>query len=136
MSTTKLKKITMLQKKCIRNVCGTGYLSHTDPLFEKMKILKVEDLFTFNAATFVFKLNNELLPVSFENYLVPFSAPNRTNSYILNKLNTTKCDHLKQFPPYYLPIIWNKLNYKLKLESKFSTFKKELLNQLLAKYLS
>ena len=131
MSTNKLKKITMLQKKCIRNVCGTGYLSHTDPLFEKMKILKVEDLFIFNAATFVFKLNNELLPVSFENYLVPLSAPNRTNSYILNTANFV---NLKQFPPFYLPIIWNKLNYKLKLESKFSIFKKELLNQLLAKY--
>ena len=121
----------MLQKKCIRNVCGTGYLAHTDPLFDKMNILKVEDLFTFNAAKFVFKLNNELLPESFNNFLAPFSIPNRTNSYLLNKAKT---DHLKQFPSYYLPIIWNKLNFKLKLESKFTTFKEELLDQLLAKY--
>ena len=96
-----------------------------------MNILKVEDLFAFNAAKLVFKLNNELLPESFKNFLTPFSQPNRTNSYVLNK---PKSDHLKQFPTYILPIIWNNLNYKLKLESKFSTFKRELLDQLLAKY--
>ena len=96
-----------------------------------MRELKVEDLFAYNAATLVFKHNNELLPISFENYLIPFSKPNRTNSYILNE---AKSEHLKQFPTYFLPIIWNKLNFKLKLESKFSNFKKELMKQLLAKY--
>ena len=131
MSSNKLKRLTLVQKKCIRNVCGTGYLSHTEPLFYKMNILKVEDLFAFNAAKLVFKLNNELLPESFNNFLIPFSQPNRTNSYVINK---PKSDHLKQFPTYILPIIWNNLNYKLKLESKFSTFKRELLDQLLAKY--
>ena len=55
----------------------------------------------------------------------------RWDSYILNTANFV---HMKQFPPFYLPIIWNKLNYKLKLESKLSIFKKELLNQLLARY--
>ena len=84
-SSNRLKKVTLLQKKCIRNVCGTGYLAHTEPLFNKMNILTVDELFRYNAAVFVHNLNNEFLPESFDHFLTPLSAPNRTNGYIVDK---------------------------------------------------
>ena len=48
--TTQLKGITQVQKKCVRNVAGKGYRSHTDPIFSKLGILKFTDLFTYNCS--------------------------------------------------------------------------------------
>ena len=36
---TNLKPLVLLQKKCIRIICGADYLDHTDPLFEITKVL-------------------------------------------------------------------------------------------------
>ena len=106
-------------------------MAHTEPLFARMNILKLEDLFKYNAAVFVHKLNNELLPISFDNFLKPIAKPNRTNGYLHDKLKTK---FLSQFPTFYLPIIWNELNLNIKLTISHKTFKKEMYEFLLDKY--
>ena len=47
---TKLSKIINLQKKCVRNVAGKQYRSHTDPIFSKLGILKFDDLLQYNSS--------------------------------------------------------------------------------------
>ena len=37
--------ITTLQKKCIRTITNSKYNDHTDPLFSKLKLLKLTDIF-------------------------------------------------------------------------------------------
>ena len=54
---SKLKRITSIQKKCIRNIAGKDLRSHTDPLFKKLNILKFQDLIHYNKLIFMHKLN-------------------------------------------------------------------------------
>ena len=52
---TEMKKISLLLKSAIRIIENAKTASHTDPLFFKYKILKLNDLTEFNQATFMYK---------------------------------------------------------------------------------
>ena len=127
---SKLKKITQLQKKCVRNVAGKGYNSHTDPFFSKLNILKFEDLFKYNSCRFMHKCINEKLPPSFKDFFTPLSVPNRTHSFQQDK----KVDSLVKFPSYFLPTLWNSNSLFLKCTVSHSVFKKEMNKSLIAQY--
>ena len=60
-----LKKVETLQKKCIRNVARKSFLSHTEPLFKDLEILKFADRLSYNRAIFMHKYRNKKLPSSF-----------------------------------------------------------------------
>ena len=130
-ASTKLQKIIKLQKKCIRNVAGRGYRSHTDPLFSKLEILKFEDLFKFTSSTFMHKYMSGKLPISFKEMFTPLPPPNRTNGFTLEK---PKNKFLQQFPQHFLPRIWNVNSLFIKLVEKPKTFKRELKCELLKSY--
>jgi len=60
-----------------------NWLSHTDPLFGKLNILKFKDIFDVNSKIFMHKYFNSQLPESFNNMFTPFAAPNRTKTLFL-----------------------------------------------------
>ena len=123
--------IFMIQKRCIRNVAGSQYNAHTDPLFKELKILKFHDLFEFSCNKFMFKFTNNLLPNSFCNMFQTLSMENRTNGYITS-LVRKKC--LESFPSSFLPKVWNKNSLLLKQTNSFTTFKMCLINEYLDSY--
>ena len=41
----KLHRLEVIQKRCIRNVCNVSCNEHTSPLFRKLAILKLEDIY-------------------------------------------------------------------------------------------
>lgn len=41
----KLHRQEIIQKRCIRNVCNVSYDEHTSPLFRKLAIPKLEDIY-------------------------------------------------------------------------------------------
>lgn len=127
----KLKKITILQKKAVRNITGKNFRSHTDPLFSKLKILKFSDLFQFNASVFMYKYTNKLVPESYADMFLPLHGSNRTNSY---KIDIIKSNYLSQFPSYFLPKIWNKNNITLKNLGSTNCFKNALRKDILNSY--
>ena len=51
---TNLHPLIILQKKCIRIICGADYLDHTNPLFESTKILKLEQIHILSCAMFIY----------------------------------------------------------------------------------
>ena len=52
-----------LQKSLVRIIAAsTSRISHTDPLFAKLAILKIEDLYTQSVRMFSYKLTRNLLP--------------------------------------------------------------------------
>ena len=61
-----LKKIIIMQKKAVRiyiwSYIISYYNDHTDHLFRKMNILKLEDLYDLNVAKYMYALNNGALP--------------------------------------------------------------------------
>ena len=64
-ASTHLKRIVILQKKAIRLICGEDFLAHTDPLFQRTKIIRFQELYKYFTLLFVFKSKNNLFPNSF-----------------------------------------------------------------------
>ena len=61
------ERILKLQKKAMRNICSSGYLSHSEPLFKKLNVLKIYGMFKLQLLTFCFDLINNNLPAYFIN---------------------------------------------------------------------
>ena len=55
-------EILTLQKSLVRIITGNKPLSHADPLFAKLGILKIDDLFKQRVRMISFKLSKNMLP--------------------------------------------------------------------------
>ena len=62
---TNKKRVFKLQNRAVRIITGSHYLSHTDPIFLHLKLLKVIDLYKLFQLKFYFKVTNQLLPQYF-----------------------------------------------------------------------
>ena len=60
------QRITTLQKKCIRIITNSKYNDHTDPLFSKLKLLKLADIFNLQQLKFYYKYIKGDLPEYFK----------------------------------------------------------------------
>ena len=61
----KCHKLFKSQKKAIRIICKTKYNAHTDSLFKKLKLLKIEDIFKIRCLKFYYRLLHNKLPLYF-----------------------------------------------------------------------
>ena len=61
-----LHKTIILQKRAIRTIHNSWYKSHTEPLFKRSQILKLNDLHEFQIALFMHDFVNKKLPRSFD----------------------------------------------------------------------
>ena len=59
---TNLNRLVLLQKRVIRIISREVYDAHTDPLFKKLRMLKLNDIYLLQLGTFMYKYNNNLLP--------------------------------------------------------------------------
>ena len=65
-----VNKIFLLQERAIRTICKQQYRNHTDPLFKKENILKLNDLYNLHGSLFMYDYRNSKLPISFHNFFV------------------------------------------------------------------
>ena len=77
------------------------------------------------------KYSLNLVPQSFQNLFCPLAEPNRTKKYVIER---KKYKILEQFPPDFLPKIWNDISLLQKSILKHNTFKKDLKKSLIEKY--
>ena len=56
-----------LQKKAIRIISHSGYRDHTAPLFKKLKLLNLKNIYFYQIGLFMFKFHHGLLPPIFNN---------------------------------------------------------------------
>ena len=129
--TSKIKSLFMIQKKCIRNIACEDYKAHTAPLFSKLRILKVCDLFKYNVCCFMYKYDKNICPSSFNDFFTPFSRDNRTKQYLLKVPKHKSLDH---FPSYQLAKIWNGLRIDIKRIESQRSFKKQLKTMIFDQY--
>ena len=61
----KNSRLTKLQKRAVRIICGSKYNAHTEPLFKKLNLLRLEDIFKLNVLKFLYKFEQNTLPVYF-----------------------------------------------------------------------
>ena len=110
---------------------SSNWLSHTDPLFGKLNILKFKDILDVNSKIFMHKYFNSQLPGSFNNMFTPFAEPNRTKNFILEKPRNKR---LETFPKAFLPKCWNALSLDHKNTISHSSFKKYIREDLINEY--
>ena len=131
-----LDRLLLLQKKSLRIICNTNARSHTNQLFLQNKILKIEDLYSFQLGQFMYNYNNNTLPSVF-NRMFPknqsfHSYPTRqSNEFHLPLLRTLLA---KNTFIYTGPQFWNSLGDDIKNSSTLNAFKSNLKSALLQSY--
>lgn len=61
-------RIEVLQKKALRIISFSSPLTHTEPIFKTMNLLKLSDLYSQKVLIFYFKLNHNIQPQYFETF--------------------------------------------------------------------
>ena len=75
-----LDRISTLQKKAIRCICNTNFLSHTEPLFKILNTLKLKDILRMKALKFYYRYINNQLPLYFNNMFLTQTATHSHNT--------------------------------------------------------
>ena len=72
------KRIVKLQKWAVRAITNNKYNAHSEPLFFKLKLLKIQDIYKLSILKFYFKYKHETLP----NYFIGiFNTSQPSHSY-------------------------------------------------------
>ena len=114
------EKLVKLQKKLVRIITNSRYNSHTDPLFKKLKLLKVTDLCALHELKFCFKLENLLLPSYFLNEM--FFRNNEIHRYSTRNANRYSLPQVKH------AYAQNNLRYKIPI--RFNSSPAEIIGKI------
>ena len=82
-------RIIELQKKALRIIIFCNYISHSEPLYKKLSLLKVDDILKLQQLKFYYKYLHHDLPFYLQNWRIMFKHEvHRQNiKYTLIKLN-------------------------------------------------
>ena len=133
---TKLNSIFLLQKKAIRICTNSSFMTHTNPLFHKLNILKINDINVLQTGIFMFKYTQNSLPQVFSNLfsynknLHPYPTRTRENIHLNNPRILLALKSLG----HHGPDIWNALPKHLKQSSFVKTFKIKLKKMMISEY--
>ena len=84
------ERIFKLQKRALRILTTSKYNSHTEPLFKRMNLLKVKDIFDVQCFAFWYKFVNKKLPHYFHDIF--------TFNYELHEIETRSQNNLHLYP--------------------------------------
>ena len=82
----KIDSLIKIQKKAIRIITNSGYRDHTLPLFTKLKILPLQQLYYYNIILFIYKVYKDKLPKVISDYFktrvsLPVRMTRRSNFF-------------------------------------------------------
>ena len=102
--------IITTQKRAIRAIHKSKYNSHTEPLFKKSSILKVQDQFIYEVMLFMYEYFNDRLPMSFRS-LFNLNI-NIQQTYVTRQSNLLHIPQVKskfgaKLPVFNFPYVWN-----------------------------
>ena len=134
-------RISVLQKQCVRRINKVKkYKAHTDPLFKKSSILKVEDIYKLFTLKFFHKYSNDNLPEFFLDDFFPKNAAfhryetSTSNQYYILTHNSKETRRTIRYQvPYILNNIPSVLLSKIK-QFTIKTFSKHLKVYFIEKY--
>ena len=128
---TCLNKLRILQKKPIRIITQSHYLAHIDPLFSKIKLLKLDDLYKHQLGIYcTYKSTKGLLPDSMSSMVIVIPIHN-VHDHNLRNQNGCYIQHARtncrKFTIHYTgPIFWNTLPEQLREAVSENQFKRKL----------
>ena len=116
-----------------------SYNSHTDPLFLSSNIIKMQDLYNYQATIFMFDYTRTKLPRSFDS-VFPYNCEIQSLRYTRQSrlLHIPRCEShfANKLPLYMLPSIWNKWASNLSENTTRNQFKKHVKSTLINQYSS
>ena len=127
--------ILLLQKKAVRICTRSGFRDHTDPLFLRLKCLKVDDINFMQTALFMFRFNTNILPI-------PLSSMFQPNSAVHSYATRQALDVHLENPHTALahksirhrgPDVWNSLPQDVRCKRKLLSFKVAIKRILLSR---
>ena len=131
-----IDSIHKLQKRAVRLCTGSHYLAHTNPIFKRLRLLKVSDINTLQTAIFMFKLRHNILPSNFNSMFTlnwqihSYNTRNSDNFHLTNPRTTLSSKSIR----HRGPDVWHSLSNEIKQCSFLSSFKKQLKTKLIAEY--
>ena len=82
---TSLKLLTALQNKAIRIITFSKRDEHSNPLYAKLKLLKIKDLVHFHNALFMFHYYHNQLPNAYVNFFQSVSSVHQYRTRLASK---------------------------------------------------
>ena len=129
-----LRPLIILQKKATRIITFSEPGDHSEPLFEKLNILKLTDLVTLHNALLMYNYHHNLLPSSLEIFFKTVASIHSYNTRLASKstyyLNTIKTN--KRFAAVK---VWNNLDESIK-HLPLKSFEKKVMFNILQSYCS
>ena len=115
---THLNPLIIIQKRIVRTIAGADYLAHTTPLFRKLNLLKIVDLYKFQAVV------DTHLKILNGSYKIEHNVNTRNRN--LSKSKYHRLDRTQQSIASSGPMLWNDLPIELRLIKSIPRFKKKL----------
>ena len=134
---THLSRLITLQKYAIRIITNSKPRVHTGPLFRKLKLLKLYDLYVVQTARFMYLFKNEKLPSLFDSYFVQnkniviYSTRQSEDFRVPNYKYELSRSTIK----YSGPITWNNLPKSQTQCSSLSIFTRQLKANIINSYI-
>jgi len=139
-SEAKLNCLLIRQKRAVRIITKSEYNSHSDPLFQKLKILKVFDIYKLQTLQIVFKSIHSLFPVNTSHFLTQLKFHTvlkvhntRSTSSNLSRI-TARTNIRNSTLPFTGPRLWNSLDDNFKSLPSISNFRTMILNWMISFY--
>ena len=134
---TYLDSLILLQKRVIRIVSNSAYLSHSSRLFLSSRILKVYELYKYYVSLFVYKFLNNCLPSICANLLCV-----KEISTMPYSLRSPSCFEIPHFRTTVRersimisgPRIWNELPREICESASFAILKQKLISLYIKNY--
>ena len=106
----KSSRLFKLQKRAMRIITSSKYNAHTDPIFKKLNLMKLSDIYNVSILKFYHKFKNNKLPNYFKN-IISSSPPHQYQTRGRNNLNFTytRTSHAKHSIRNYMPSFLNTL---------------------------
>ena len=133
-----MNRIWTLQKKAIRIVALETYNAHSNPLFHKLRILKLSDIYHLQLAQFMHKMYHKELPEPLNDKFIShsqihdYNTRNRTHPR-LPKIKTVVASKSIY---YQSTSLWYKIDSNLRLIPNYSLFSRKLKQHLFLQYLT
>ena len=121
-----LRPLITIQKRIVRTIADADYLAHTTPLFRKFNILKLLDLYKFQAVV------DTHLKIQKGAYKIEHSVNTRNSN--LSKPKRHNLTRSKQSVATNGPNLWNSLPIDIRSIKSLPSFKKNLKSHCLSQY--
>ena len=138
-SKSNIDKVFIFQKKCLRIICFSNFLEHSNSLFVNLQLLKVKDLFECEVIKFFYYYMNKTLPDSLINKFIlvqDFHQRNTRNNKLIYIPKTRTSRFGTNSLRSHGASIWNSFFIKTNMENinSFAILKNFLKKKYLESY--